>query len=605
MQIQYTTASPTPSSRIKVKYNLNNLVRNASYTYKGETKEANFTYYDGGLPQLTIFSGFANSSYGYDSLSRVNALTVYPVNSSESWNTTYEYYDPASGKSSNLISRISHRDYYTETVYNLDYTYDKFGNIKTVSNEFNSTNASYEYDYLNQLTRDNNSKTGKTTTYNYDNGGNILSKTVYDYTTGSLDGLTGTVVQYTYGDSNWKDKLTAYNGNAITYDEIGNPLNYYNGTTFEWNNGRQLTRATMQDGTYTTYRYNDSGVRIRKSVNGVATDYFVDGTNIIAEKTGNNTIWYYYDAAGLRVGFTYNGTRYYYIYNAQGDVIGLYNSSQQIVARYNYDAWGKIVSITDGNGALVTDQNHIAIINPFRYRGYYYDTETGFYYVSSRYYDPEIGRFISPDTTDVLTATPMGLTDKNLYAYCDNNPVVRVDHGGQFWDTVFDVISLGASIVEVCVNPTDPWAWAGLAGDAIDLIPFVTGVGEVTRAVKTTVKVVDKATDVVDTAKTIYKTADAASDIRKATGSYEILYKSGKNYIGKGGFNRAITSATRNATKYGDEVTSIMWKSAPNSRSAFIDEYLMQKRFGGVLSSNRDLLTYNKIWSPGRRYFGD
>ena len=197
------------------------------------------------------------------------------------------------------------------------------------------------------------------------------------------------------------------------------------------------------------------------------------------------------------------------------------------------------------------------------------------------------------------------MTDKNLFAYCDNNPVVRVDHGGQFWDTVFDVISLGASIVEVCVNPTDPWAWSGLAGDAIDLIPFVTGVGEVTRAVKTTVKVVDKATDVVDTAKTIYKTADAASDIRKATGSYEILYKSGKNYIGKGGFNRAITSATRNATKYGDEVTSIMWKSAPNSRSAFIDEYLMQKRFGGVLSSNRDLLTYNKIWSPGRRYFGD
>ena len=76
-----------------------------------------------------------------------------------------------------------------------------------------------------------------------------------------------------------------------------------------------------------------------------------------------------------------------------------------------------------------------------------------------------------------------------LFSYCDNNPVVRVDHGGQFWETVFDVISLGASIIEVCVNPTDTWAWTGLAGDAVDLIPFVTGVGEVTRAVKT----VDKA----------------------------------------------------------------------------------------------------------------
>ncbi len=266
---------------------------------------------------------------------------------------------------------------------------------------------------------------------------------------------------------------------------------------------------------------------------------------------------------------------------------------------FTYDAWGKPTGMTG------TKATTIGTLNPFWYRGYVYDTETGFYYVSSRYYDPEIGRFISPVTTDVLTATPMGMTDKNLYAYCDNNPVVRVDRDGQFWDTVFDVISLGTSIVEVSVNPTDPWAWAGLAGDAIDLIPFVTDVGEVTRTVKTTVKVVDKATDVVDTAKTIYKTADAASDIRKATGSYEILYKSGNNYIGKGGFNRAITSATRNATKYGDEVTSIVWKSAPNSRSAFIDEYLMQKRFGGVRNSYRDLLTYNKIWSPGRRCFGD
>ena len=157
-------------------------------------------------------------------------------------------------------------------------------------------------------------------------------------------------------------------------------------------------------------------------------------------------------------------------------------------------------------------------------RGYVFDEETGFYYVSSRYYDPEIGRFISPDTTDVLTATPMGLTDKNLYAYCDNNPVVRVDHGGQFWETVFDVISLGASIVEVCINPTDPWAWAGLAGDAIDLIPFVTGVGEVTRAVKTIDKVTDtvqiaKAVDFTDDAADIVKTLDRSSGFTKSTAS--------------------------------------------------------------------------------------
>ena len=136
------------------------------------------------------------------------------------------------------------------------------------------------------------------------------------------------------------------------------------------------------------------------------------------------------------------------------------------------------------------------------------------YYLNSRYYYPTIGRFISADTTDVLTATPMNLTDKNLYAYCDNNLVVRVDCGGSFWDTIFDVISLGASIVEVCVNPTDPWAWDGLADDVVDLIPFVTGVDEVTR-VTTTLEVIDGAHDVslaIDNASDII---DNAGDVAR------------------------------------------------------------------------------------------
>ena len=399
--------------------------------------------------------------------------------------------------------------------------------------------------------------------------------------------------------------LTVYDGENITYDDIGNPLSYRNGISFTWKNGRRL--ASYTDGVYNiTYNYTDGGIRKNKTVNGETTEYLLSGSQIMQERRPNGDILNYArDESGGLVGFDYYSAAenvinfYYYLKNMQGDIVGITDRQGNVLVTYTYDTWGKLISIT---GSMA---NTIGIINPFRYRGYYYDTETGFYYCNSRYYDPEVSRFISADTTDLLSATPMALTDKNLYAYCDNNPVVRIDRGGQFWETIFDVISLGASIVEVCITPTDPWAWAGLAGDAIDLIPFATGVGEVTRAVKTTVKVADKATDVVDTAKTIYKTADASSDIRKATGSYEILYKSGKNYIGKGGFNRAITSATRNATKYGDEVTSIMWKSAPNSRSAFIDEYLMQKRFGGVLSSNRNLLTYNKIWSPGMRYFND
>ena len=96
-----------------------------------------------------------------------------------------------------------------------------------------------------------------------------------------------------------------------------------------------------------------------------------------------------------------------------------------------------------------------------------------------------MGRFIN---ADIFAATGQGLLGNNTFAYYANNPVVRLDHGGQFWDTVFDIISLGTSIVEVCINPKDPWAWAGLAGDAIDLIPCVTGVGEITRAAKQLIK---------------------------------------------------------------------------------------------------------------------
>ena len=168
----------------------------------------------------------------------------------------------------------------------------------------------------------------------------------------------------------------------------------------------------------------------------------------------------------------------------------------------NGNTRGRLLSVT---GTL---KDTIGQKNPIRYRGYYYDTETGFYYCNNRHYDPTVQRFITSDVTDVLTASPTAHTDKNLYAYCDNNPVVRVDSGGQFWDTVFDVISLGASVVEVCVNPTDPWAWAGLVGDVVDLIPFVTGVGEVTKAVRISVKAAENSGDVIKAARHIYSTAN-------------------------------------------------------------------------------------------------
>ena len=148
-----------------------------------------------------------------------------------------------------------------------------------------------------------------------------------------------------------------------------------------------------------------------------------------------NVLDFAYDAQGTPYSLTCtNGTAspvtYYYITNLQGDVTYLINGSGTTVARYSYDPYGQI-QLAFGS---------MAEVNPLRYRGYYYDSDTEFYYLQSRYYDPVIGRFISPDTTDVLTATPMGLTDKNLFAYCDNNPVMREDKGGQFWNIIVGAV---------------------------------------------------------------------------------------------------------------------------------------------------------------------
>ena len=206
-----------------------------------------------------------------------------------------------------------------------------------------------------------------------------------------------------------------------------------------------------------------------------------------------------------------------------------------------------------------------------------------------------MGRFIN---ADYYVSTGQGILGNNMFAYCGNNPIIRSDSRGTAFETIFDIISLSASIVEVSINPQDPWAWAGLVGDVIDLIPFVTGVGEMTRVVKTTVKLVNKMDDVIDSAKALKRS------VASSVGVYEVLYKSGKNYVGKGKFVRAIQSAIEHAKPnrmnnfLGDVVTSIRWKISSDDVMAFIEEYALQT-IRGVNNES----TYNKIWSPGKVFW--
>lgn len=247
---------------------------------------------------------------------------------------------------------------------------------------------------------------------------------------GTLGTATGTI-SYGYGDTNWKDKLTSYNGKAITYDNVGNPLTVGTDTSFAWTNGRELASAAVK-GNNISYSYDADGLRTKKIVNGVASTYLYDGGQLAYEKRGDKDIFYFYNADGQVTGIQYNGLNYYFTFNSRGDIIGLYNGAGELRAAYEYNEWGKLLSVTDGAGNPITDSNHIGQINPIRYRGYYYDNESGLYYVVSRYYDPQIGRFINADDTSMLGVEQGNLIQYNLFAYCLNNPVNMTDVGGYF-----------------------------------------------------------------------------------------------------------------------------------------------------------------------------
>ena len=169
-----------------------------------------------------------------------------------------------------------------------------------------------------------------------------------------------------------------------------------------------------------------------------------------------------YDNTGKPYALKYDGTTYYYVLNLQGDVISIITHWGEAYGSYTYDAWGNVLSVS----------GDIANLNPIRYRGYYYDSETGLYYLGSRYYDPQVRRFINADGAAFATINPYssGLTDKNYFAYCDNNPVNRNDDGGEFWNAVAGAV-IGAAISaasQVAGNVISGEHWSsGVLGAAV------------------------------------------------------------------------------------------------------------------------------------------
>ena len=321
------------------------------------------------------------------------------------------------------------------------YGYDALGNLISV-NENGIQKLNYTYDALSQLVREDNYYSGKTYIWTYDKGGNILTKSEYAYTTGT-PGEPLSTVNYAYGNSDWKDLLTEYNGTAINYDLSGNPLNWRNANALTWN-GRRLAGMTLTDGTELAFEYNSAGIRIGKTAGSDKTvEYLLDGTKIIREirkvnGTVTETLLYYYNTDGDVIGLNYNGTDYYYGRNMQGDILYIYNTSGEIVTTYAYDAWGSIVSQTGTLSSTVGEAN------PFRYRGYYLDSETGLYYLQSRYYDAAVGRFLNADETGYIIST-LNSIEHNLFAYCGNEPVYSKDTTGFFTIKIYAVAAIIAA----------------------------------------------------------------------------------------------------------------------------------------------------------------
>ncbi len=286
-----------------------------------------------------------------------------------------------------------------------------------------------------------------------------FSAQVYDYTYDTAGNIRtvaedGVVTQtYSYSTGDWKDLLVSVNGNSISYDGAGNPISYprfEDGVDYYmvWNQGRQLTYldyATAADNeTQIYYSYDADGIRTSKTVTKGTTStattthsYITQNGKVVRETIGTGAtakvLDFIYDADGRPFALRYstNGgssfTIYYYVLNLQGDVVALMTENRTIVAKYSYNAWGEILAVTDSNDNIITSATHIGNLNPLRYRGYYYDTETNFYYLQSRYYDPTIHRFISADS---YTSTGQGFVGYNMFAYCNNNPVIYFDATG-------------------------------------------------------------------------------------------------------------------------------------------------------------------------------
>ena len=424
----------------------------ASYEYGYDKDGAGNIYPDDRIKSVKLI-GKHVSEDTLDGLGRLQSHRV-TANGGLNYTETYTY---QSGLSCTVCGSQADRttEYVSGVTYTVNgntqtesYTYDKNGHIRKKTTSAGS--ITYSYDSLNRLTVEDNGVTGVKTTWTYDVGGNIKQKR---RTSGTTE-LSKT--EYNYPTSGWKDQLTSVTENGITrlfaYDGCGNPTHYKSGEqNMWWTRGRMLGRYNA-GGADVSYVYDLNGIRTVKTVlkNGVTTEYkyYTDDGVLLREDRvcGGSTqsLIYRFGTDGV-TGFRYGTMEYYYRRNLQGDVVAIYDAAGNLKGEYRYGAYGECEIVTDIGG--------IASLNPLRYRGYYYDSETGLYYLKSRYYDPELGRFINADDIDAAEAMKTEPGGLNLYSYCLNDPVNSSDPDGDlpWWQKILIGVAVIAAVAVVAV----------------------------------------------------------------------------------------------------------------------------------------------------------
>ena len=445
--------SETDSLTQKTTNYTHDLFGNVTNVSVGQTYEEEYEYnVYGDLINLSIDNGGSDTVeyvFGYDStIDRkliniaVDNLTIVP---------RYDVYGRNTGKTIKIGTGVVSEERF---VYNFNsscpnkteysclnqsetYIYDEDGRLSEIVN--GSNRIKYYYDYYGRLLREDNSLLGESYYFYYDKSGNILWKETTEYTTGNFSHSTNSDIRKTYTYSS--GLLTRYgSGQTIYYDNYGRPTNYF-GKTVQWTNGKISSFGT------TTFGYDGKGRRISKN----SVSYVYDSFDRL--QSSSDGMKYYYDHTGV-VAFKYLSSLYVYKKDMLGNIVGILDSNGNEVVKYVYDAWGNhAVLNSDGSDC----ESGIGILNPFRYRGYFYDIETGLYYLQTRYYDPEVGRFISPDSIDY--ADPETINGLNLYAYCGNNPIMYVDPSGHFAITTF--------LISLAIGTLISWGLSEIFGSQI------------------------------------------------------------------------------------------------------------------------------------------